>query len=210
MILTTNEANLITLALSIPIGPSEATPPDSFEEYVEKMAADIFKTDDRGRSPKEILASTRKGMYGEMMLYSRFKSMNMNVEWNDPNKSGSYGWDLLVEGLKVEVKSQSRFMSKGYNDKAPKRKYFSFNDPKKIETAILLNKSIDLVIGWFPNGSGDHQEVHPWVLIDAKALGSDLGLFKTSKYPNRSGTFGLYLDMEKSLNENRMTYLCPI
>jgi hypothetical protein len=148
-------------------------------------------------------------LYGEMAIYTRLKNAGMVVEWNNEEISGEYFWDVRVEGLSLELKYQGRWAGP-----MRKREFFSFDDPSKIETAMLKWKSHDFVIGWYRDGKeedGIYTDVCPWVMIDSRALMPSERIFVRSQHTSlSSGLRGYYLQMGKATSRNLMKELIPI
>lgn len=213
-VLDTIEARWIKRELSMPIKAAEINADHKFLETVEELANKIYQYDQRGRSLDQIRDACIVGKYGELAIYTRLKNAGLVIEWNNEEATGEYHWDVRAEGkLSIELKKQSRYAGRDFYGKLRKREYFSFDDPKKIETAITKWRSHQLVIGWYPENyvNGVATDVHPWVMIDSSALMPEAGLFVRSHYPNKdTGEHGYYLKMNLALSKNLLKYLCPI
>jgi hypothetical protein len=204
-VLDSIEARWIKRELSTPIYAKEINASSKFMETVAELAAKIYQHDMRGRSIEQIKDQCIVGKYGELAIYTRLKNAGMRVEWNDEALSGEYHWDIKVEGLSIELKYQSRYAAPDRFGKLQKRAYFSFDDAKKVETAIMKWRSHHLVIGWYGTKLKDVLvDVHPWVLLDSQALDPEQGLFVLSNYS------GYYLQMVKASGRGMLKYLNPI
>lgn len=205
------EGRWIKRELSTPILAKEINANSKFMETVEELAAKIYQHDMRGRTIEQIKDQCIVGKYGELAIYTRLKNAGMIVEWNNEEVSGEYHWDIEVESLSIELKYQSRFAAPDRYGRLQKRAYFSFDDPKKIETAIMKWRSNHFVIGWYGERVNDVlANVYPWVLIDSAALMPDAGIFVRSNYANKNGEHGYYLQMVKAVNRDQLKYLNPI
>jgi len=212
MILDVIEARWIKRELSTPIKAVEINATQhKFLDTVNELAAKIYQYDMRGRTLEQIRDQCIVGKYGELAIYTRLKNAGMVVEWNSEEHSGEYHWDIKVEGLSIELKYQSRYQAPDIYGRVQKRSYFSFDDPKKIETAIMKWRSHHMVIGWYGVKIKDVlADVHPWVLIDSEALMPDAGIFVKSNFVNKSGDRGYYLQMVKACDRKQLKYLNPI
>jgi hypothetical protein len=133
------------------------------------------------RSLSDFIESTLIGELGEHAIVDLCRRAGLESIHNDETITLEKSWDVLVEGLKGEIK----FQGEGF-DVAPKE-FFSFSRASKDETMRQKWRSFDFITAFYVKQIGDQTFVVPWLLIDNEVINPELNLYVESQY--NSGYF---------------------
>jgi hypothetical protein len=149
------------------------------------------KYNDDLRTKEEVIKDVLIGEMGEHAILNLCKEAGLKAEHNDEELTKELHWDLLIEGLKVEVK----FQGEGFADTNP-RKFFSFNNKKKEGLMFSHWKSYDLIISFYIIESGFNNLIIPSFLIDSSVMDPTNLAYDGEPYYRPSKFGGNYLDFK--------------
>lgn len=143
----------------------------------------LYENDDRSRSLETIAKSVVKGSLAELAVGYLLRDAGFEVEFNDPDYSGEFSWDLKANGKKLEIKSQSG-LRKGGNGE---RDFFSYSvtddhEYKKIANFRQMWQQYDFLLAVKVYGTGVDSIYVPWIIVDHAAFNPNNNLFAHSKH----------------------------
>lgn len=165
---------------------------ENFITEVDKKAMLYYsKYNDDKRTKEEVIKDVLIGEMGEHAILKLCQEAGLKAEHNNEKLTKELYWDLLIEGLKVEVK----FQGEGFADLHPRR-FFSFNNKKKEGLMFSHWRSYDLIISFYIRESGFNNLIVPWFIIDSKAMDPTNLAYDGEPYYRPSKFGGNYLDFK--------------
>jgi hypothetical protein len=149
------------------------------------------KYNDDSRTKEEVIKDVLIGEMGEHAILKLCQEAGLKAEHNDEELTKEFHWDLLIEGLKVEIK----FQGNGFSDLHP-RKFFSFNNKKKEGLMFSHWRYYDLIISFYIKEDGFNHSIVPCFLIDSSVMDPTNLAYDGEPYYRPSKFGGNYLDFK--------------
>jgi hypothetical protein len=137
------------------------------------------------RTKDEIGLSTLIGELGEHAIIDLCRQAGLAAVHNDEAITGEFGWDVMIEGLKGEIK----FQGEGIKDDP--KEFFGFSSSAKDLTMRQSWRNLDFIIAFYLKEEGTL--VVPWLLLRSEAIDPDKQLYVESQYNS-----GYFLKMGKA------------
>ena len=180
---------------------------DNFLENARIKANKFYENPNDVRSLDEIYQGTLIGELGEYAIFNECFTNGLECIPNDEEFSEEYHWDINIDGLYVEIKSQNK------SDPF----YFSFDNKRKDQHMVDNFNKLDIVIAYFIKEHNNKTFVVPWMIIHASVLNPELLYDSKPYYRDSRRNNGRYLIHEAFkdgyvmyLNDNQNKFSFPV
>jgi hypothetical protein len=177
----------------------------NFLKNVDDKTNAFFRNPNDNRTLCEVYNATFIGELGEYAIFNECDANGLECIPNDEEFSKEYHWDMNINGLYVEIKSQNR------SDPF----YFSFDHKRKDQHMVDNFKKLDIVIAYYIKKHNNKTFVIPWMIIHASVLNPNLLYDSKPYYRDSRRNNGRYLIQEAykdgyvmnlNVNQNKFTF----
>ena len=140
---------------------------ENFIVEVERKSSLYYsKCNDDKRTEEEIFGDVLIGEIGEQAILNLCLQGGLKAERNNEELTKEFHWDLMIEGLKVEIK----FQGEGLTEEIKHQKWFGFNHERKEGLMFSHWRYYDLIIPFYLKIINETMYVVPWFLIDSSVM----------------------------------------